>query len=200
MGNSFCQCNNYYFNRNIISSDISVKENKQKNNINNLLKIEEKIPENNTNINTNNNNEYNKIQESNEIMSKINKYSKDNINSDKYSKDNFENLKDDSNNIIIINKCEKNEEEEENEESEEKQENNSKDIRIIELNNVFDNLMNQYAMNISDEEFEKAINPNIIEIEKKLKIITKENNKIKELINDKILDKPALKFNDNNYI
>ena len=201
MGNSFCQCNNY-FNKNIIGimkkSDISLNDMKQKANNNNLLKLEEKNPENNTNINTNNN-DLLKIQESNE-MSKINKGSKDNLNLDKDSGNNYKNIKDDnSNNNILNNDLNNNEEEEEAEEIEEHIEKNSKE-KGNELNNVFDNLMNSYAEYISDTEFENIKNQKIIEIEKSLKTITKENDKIKELINDKIFDKPALIFNSNKYL
>ena len=199
MGNSICQCDN--LNNNIIGimkkSDVSFLDTKQKaNNKNNLLKLfEAKIPDNNTNINTNNNNDFLKIQ-SIDGMSKVNKSSKDNLN----------NMNPSSKNNIKIKNPENNEEEEEEEDDDiegSPKIKKSEEIRKTELINIFDDLMYSYAEYMTEEEYEKELNNRnntIIEIEKKLEPITVENSKIKELINDKIFDRPPLKFNENKSI
>ena len=193
MGSSFCQCNNYA-NKNIIGtmkkSDISLVDTKQKTiNNNNLLKLEDRNPENNTNINTNN-----KIIESNDGISKINKSSKEYLNIiNKSSEDNYNKS---SKNEIIVENSINNEEEMEEENDEEI----SNQLKTKELRDLFDDLMISYAEYIVDEVFEKANKPEIIEIEKKLKSINQDNNKIKELINGKLLDRPALLFKKNNEI
>ena len=190
MGNSICQCDN--LNQNLVGimkkGDVSfIENNKQKaNNNNNLLKISDnKNPENNTNINTNINNELCKM--SNDVMSKANKSSKSGI------KDN------------IVKKSEKEEESEEEEEEDDENEvslkmKESELIKIKELIHVFDEFMNSYAIYMTEEEFQKEYNEKMNEIETKLTSITKDNKKIKELINAKIFDRPPLKFNSNNSI
>ena len=122
--------------------------------------------------NTNiNTNDLHKVQESYDAMSKLNKSSKDNSN----------NINNSKNNLLI-----------ENFENQE--------IKNNELNDVFDNIMLSYADYISDNAFEKAIIPEIIEIDKKLKPINKDNYKIKQLINEKTIERPALLFKNNNAI
>ena len=184
MGGSFCQCNNI-LNKNKIGtmkkSDVSLVDTKQKtNNNNNLLKLEDKNPENNTNINTNN-----KIVESNDGISKINKSSKEYLNMiNKSSEYNFNKI---SENEIIERSGNSDEEmEEENDEQ------MSKKLKRKELRELFDDLMNAYVKYISDDIFEKAMKPEIIETEKKLRPLTQDNFKIKELINDKLLEVPAM--------
>ena len=193
MGNSLCQCNTY-INQNIFGimkkGDVAIIDNNKKNNINKSLKVEDqKNPDYNSYTNSYNNHDINKRQESYDMVSKMNKSSKNNIN------------KSPKNDIPANNNENEEEEEEDDEEKEEEQkEDSSKEERKKKLNDVFDNLMVSYADYITETKYEKSILPELVEMEKNLKPITKDNEKIKEFINDKILERPPLKFLSNEFI
>ncbi len=70
-----------------------------------------------------------------------------------------------------------------------------------ELIEKFDNLMKPYAKYITDTEYHNAINKDILELERNLDPINQVNDKIKDLIDeDKLIDRPPLLFNNNNFI
>ena len=189
MGNSLCQCN-AYTNQNIFGivkkSDITISDNKKKNNINKSLKLEDqKNQDYNSYTNSYNNHDINKRGESYDMASKMNKSSKNNINKS-------------PENDIPANNNENEEEEEEDDEVKEGE--SSREERKEKLIDVFDNLMLSYADYITETQYEKSMLPQLVEMEKNLKPLTKDNEKIKEFINDKILERPPLKFLSNEFI
>ena len=192
MGNSLCQCNTY-ISQNIYGimkkSDIAFSDNNKKNNINKPLKVDEqKNQDYNSYTNSCINHDNNKRRESYDMVSKMNKSSKNNIN------------KSPKNDISVNNENEEEGEEDDEEKEEEQKEESSREERKKNLIEVFDNLMISYADYITETKYEKSILPEFVEMEKNLKPITKDNEKIKEFINDKILERPPLKFLSNEFI
>lgn len=181
MGNSICMCNNNKNKENYLTlkSEISILDNPKNSKEISKNYIQKELPyqnnENKTNILTSIKSngflsfENNRENFSNELIGKKENYQ---INKNQFIKTEY-NENHENNSITKENKQKK------------LFENNIEDY--IKLN----------AEYISEEQFEKATLPTILEIEKNLDVLNKNNDKISNLINEhKIIDKSPLLFNN----